>query len=198
MEEALLTNPTPDGLAKARKLVEKAAELDPGYADALALLGFLDLLPYVWQWDSDPGALERAAELANKAIALDDTNAGAYIVRGWVGAIEGKRNQAIADSQQAVSLDPNSALAWFARADINGMVGGKPAEILAYVQKARRLDPRQPEIGCLQEGAAYNMMFRYAEALDVLERCEQSEQNNPWIHVDLVFAYSELGREREA
>jgi adenylate cyclase len=200
VEEALLTNPTPDGFAKARKLVEKAAELDPGYADAYAMLGFFDLLPYAWQWDSDSGALERAAELANRAIALDDTNAGGYTIRGWVSAIEGKRNQAIADSQQAVYLEPNSAWAWFARADINGILGGQPEETLAYVQKARRLDPRQPEIGCLQEGAAYNMMFRYAEAVDALERCERSEQNNPnpWIHVHLVFAYSELGREREA
>jgi len=192
--EAVLTG-SPEGFAQARKMYEKAVTLDPGYGDAYAGLGFLDFVFYSWQWTSDPGELDRAAALANKAIALDDTNAGAYIVRGWVAAVEGKRDQAIANSQRAVSLDPNSLWAWYARADINNTLGGKPEETLAYVEKTRRLDPRHPEIGCVLEGGAYSRMGRYAAAVDELNRCEP---NNPWRHVSLIFAYSELGREQEA
>src|SRR5712691_4366613 len=66
-------------------------------------------LAYLWQWDSGSRALDRAAELANKAIALDDSNVLAYAVRGWIAAKEAKRERAIADSEQAVSLDPNLA-----------------------------------------------------------------------------------------
>ena len=47
----------------------------------------------------------------------------------------------------------------------------------------------------MQEGVAYNEMGRYAEAVDALKR---SDQNNPWVHVNLVYAYSELGREQDA
>ena len=108
-----------------------------------------------------------AAELANKAIALDGSNVVAYAVRGWVADAEGKREQALADSSRAVALDPSSAWAWIAPADINSDLG-KPEETLVYVQKARRLDPRHPEIGCLQDGAAYNMMSRYVAPRRVL------------------------------
>jgi tetratricopeptide (TPR) repeat protein len=81
-------------------------------------------------------------------------------------------------------------------ADINTILGaGKPEEVLAYAQKAIRLDPRHPQNYSLQEGQAYNRMGRYAEAVDALKR---SEQNNPWVHVNLLYAYSELGREQDA
>jgi adenylate cyclase len=190
---------TPEGYAEARKMYEKAVTLDPGYADAYASLGLLDFASYVAQWDSDSSAYDRAVALANKAIALDDTNAVAYTVRGLVAMLEGKRDQAIADSQRAVSLDPNSAWAWVARANINALLGGKPEETLAYVEKARRLDPHHPEIGCLQEGVAYSLIGRYTAAVDELKRCGQTyDQNDPHTHIWLIFAYSELGREQEA
>jgi adenylate cyclase len=194
-EDSLGTTPTPEGFVKAQKMLEKSVELDPNYADAYALSGFLDFLVYIWQWDGGPSVLNRSAELANKAIALDDTNTGAYTVRARVAAIEGRREQAVADSEQAVSLDPNFAVGWLARAEISSFLSGKPEETLVYVQKARRLDPRHPEIGCLQEGVAYSTIGRYEQAVDALKQCEP---NNPFSHVFLVFAYSELGRQQEA
>ena len=47
----------------------------------------------------------------------------------------------------------------------------------------------------MQEGVAYNGMGRYAEAVEALKR---SEPNNPWVHVNLIHSYSELGREQDA
>lgn len=156
--------------------------------------------------DNNAGALNRALDRANKSISLDDSNALPYTVRAWVAAIQDKREQALLDAGHAVSVEPNSAFAWMARADINNALAGKPEETLTYVQKARRLDPRHPEIGCLQEGWAYNYMGHYAEAAEALNECENSSINwqnsggayNPATHVGLVFAYSQLGRGQEA
>jgi adenylate cyclase len=188
-------SPGPDGLAEARKMFEKAVELDPNYADAYASLGFLDWVAYAWQWDRTAGVLGRATALASKAIALDHSNSLAYQVRGWVAATQARREQALGDAERAVLVDPNSAGAWAARADINSILGGEPQNTLIYVQRAKRLDPRHPETGCLQEGSAYNSMGRYAEAIEALKICEQ---NNPWSHLGLVVAYSKLGRQQEA
>lgn len=47
----------------------------------------------------------------------------------------------------------------------------------------------------MPEGVAYNGMGRYAEAVEALKR---SDQSNPWVHVNLVYAYSELGRGQDA
>ncbi|SRR6266851_7603877 len=44
------------------------------------------------------------------------------------------------------------------------------------------------------EGAAYFRMGRYPEAVDALK---QSEQGNPYLHMWLICAYSELGREAD-
>jgi adenylate cyclase len=203
-----LLSPTPDGLAKGRKMFERSVELDPGYADAYGALAVSYFLGSIWQFDKDPGVLDRAAESVNKAIALDDSEADAYAVRGWIEGIKGQHDRAVADGKRAVSLDPNSAFAWIALADINdaecvfpaGIAPpdwgtSKPEEVLAYAQKAIRLDPRHPEKYSMPEGVAYNGMGRYAEAVEALKR---SDQDNPWVHVNLVYAYSELGREQDA
>jgi adenylate cyclase len=192
-----ILNPTPDSLAKSRKMFEKAVELDPGYANAYGALAFSYLEGYIWQFDKDPAVLDRAAESVDKAIALDDSDSDAYAVRGWIEAEKDQHDRAIADGKQAVSLDPNSAFAWLALADINTILwaASKPEEVLACAQKAIRLDPRHPESYSMQEGVAYNEMGRYAEAVEALKR---SEQNNPWVHANLIHSYSQLGRQQDA
>jgi adenylate cyclase len=187
---------TPDGFAKARKLLEKAIELDPGYADACGLLSLSYLEGYLFEWDREPGVLDRAAELVEKTITLDDSDAGAYAVRGWIFALHDQHDRAIADGKRAVSLAPNSALACGALADINLLTSaGNLEDVVIYAEKAMRLDPRHREVFLIQKGAAYNWMGQYAKAVDTLK---ESDQNNPWVHVSLVLAYAELGREQEA
>src|ERR1700675_427466 len=92
-----LLSPTADGLAKGRTMFEKSLELDPGYADAYEALAVSYFLGAIWPFDNAPGVLDRAAELAEKAITLDDTEAGAYAVRGWIEGIKGQHDRAIAD-----------------------------------------------------------------------------------------------------
>ena len=188
---------TPDGLAKGRKMFEKAVELDHGYANAYSAMALSYLVGYIFQFDRDPSVLDHAAELVEKAIALDDSDSDAYAVRGWIEALKDRHDRAIADGKRAVSLNPNSAFAWMALADINNILwaSSKPEEVLAYAQKAIRLDPRHPENYSMWEGIAYNQMGRYAEAVDALKR---SDQNNPWVHAHLIHSYSELGREQDA
>jgi adenylate cyclase len=203
-----LLNPTPDGLAKGRKMFEKSVELDPGYADAYGALAVSYFLGSIWQFDKDPGVLDRATESVDKAIALDDSEADAYAVRGWIEGIKDQHDRAVADGKRAVSLDPNSAFGWLALADINdaecvfpaGIMPpdwgtSKPQEVLAHAQNAIRLDPRHPQKYSMPEGVAYNGLGRYADAVEALKR---SDQNNPWVHVNLVYAYSELGRQQDA
>jgi hypothetical protein len=49
-------------------------------------------------------------------------------------------------------------------------LGGKPEDILLYIQEARRRDPRHPEIGLLDEGVAYSVMGRYSDGIDALKK----------------------------
>ena len=64
---------TKEANAQARQLFEKALALDPQYAGAYAWLGWTYWIEWVFHWSADPQNLERALELAQQAVALDDS-----------------------------------------------------------------------------------------------------------------------------
>jgi hypothetical protein len=90
-------------------MFEKSIDLDPVYADPYGTLSWIYLLSYIYQWDKDGSAIDRAADFINKSIALDDSDGDLYAVRAWIVADKGTRSDAIADGKRAVSLAPNSA-----------------------------------------------------------------------------------------
>jgi adenylate cyclase len=186
--------PTPEGYAKARKMLEKAIELDPSYADAYGLLSISYFVGYVWQWDQDLGAIDRAAELAEKAVVLDDSNSTAYALLGWTAAYKQQIERAVTNGKRAVSLGPNDAFAWSALSEIM-QIAGNPHEGLADAQKAMRLDPRHPEAYFDEEGHNYLVLGLFGKAVAAFK---VGDPTNPWTHVGLAYAYSELGRERDA
>ena len=75
--------------SQARSVFERAIELDPQYAAAYVGLGRIDLSAVAFGWTADPeAALERARELARKAVALDEfiprpTSCSAGPTRAW-------------------------------------------------------------------------------------------------------------------
>ncbi|MBW1890855.1 MAG: guanylyl cyclase, partial [Deltaproteobacteria bacterium] len=60
---------TRDNNEQARRMFEKAIELEPGFAHAYAGLGLTHYEQYAQMWKQDPRSLERAFEFATKAIA---------------------------------------------------------------------------------------------------------------------------------
>src|SRR5262249_48467448 len=86
---------TKEAHAQARQMFEKAIELDPKYAAAYSGLGWIYLWEWAVQWSQDPQSLERAFELAQKAVALDDSVPGAHVVLGRVYQRKKQHEQAI-------------------------------------------------------------------------------------------------------
>src|SRR3989441_11976 len=60
---------TKEANAEARKMFGRAVELDPDYAMAYAALGWSHLQAWQFQWSRDAETLQRAFELARKAVA---------------------------------------------------------------------------------------------------------------------------------
>jgi adenylate cyclase len=186
---------TPDGLAKARKMYERAIKLDPGYPDPYTALSFSYFEGYVWQWDKDPRVIDHASELANKAISLDDSDAGPYVVLGWIESFKGERDNALANGQRALSLAPNSALVYNMLAQSNLALDGNPVLEIDYARKAMRLDPRHAAGYWNDIGYAYSRMDRFPEAIDAFRN---SDQSNPYVHIWLTCDYAGLGRGQDA
>src|SRR5713101_3339286 len=122
---------TKEGNAKARQMFEKAIELDPKYAHAYSSLGSNYWLGWAVQSSPDPNALDRASQLAQRAIALDESLPRAHIVLSYTYLYKRQYDQATTEAERAVALDPNSALGYEALATIVGE-SGKPGETIDF------------------------------------------------------------------
>ena len=70
-------------------------------------------LPAALGFSSDPkGDLERADELESKALALDPYDAWAHDSKGWVLQNQRRTEEAVAEFERALALDPSFADAY--------------------------------------------------------------------------------------
>jgi len=131
---------TKAGYLKARRMFEKAIELDSDYAYAYAGLGANYFIGYLSAFE--PGrALERALQLEQQANALDDSLAPVHANLAVIYEFGGQYDQALAEARRAIALDPNYAFGYESLAtEMNHR--GKFSEGLAAAQTAARLDPR--------------------------------------------------------
>jgi adenylate cyclase len=188
-----------DTNAQARQMFEKAIELDPKYAGAYMGLGATYWLERVLQWSPDPQNLERAFELTQRAIALDDSLSDPHVLLGDLYLAKKQHEQAIAELERAIALDPNNA---FAYSDLGNILtfAGRPEEAIGLIEKAIRLDPFYPPIWVWMLGHAYRLAGRYEEAIAAQKRAIARNPDTPvqLAHLELTVIYSELGREEEA
>jgi Tfp pilus assembly protein PilF len=82
--------------------------------------------------------LDRAIRLEQHDIALDDDNALAHAVLGRMYQDRGQYDEAAAEGERAIALAPGSALVNLFMAWILDFA--KPAEAIAYVEQAERLN----------------------------------------------------------
>src|SRR5262249_43229367 len=108
---------------QARQMYEKALALDPQYAEACALLGWTYYVEWILRWSADPQTMERASELAHQALALDDSLPIAHSLLSEVYAWKQQYEQAIAEGERAVALDPNNADSYAIQADMLNRAG---------------------------------------------------------------------------
>ena len=110
-----------------------------------------------------------------------------------------KRNyeQAVAEANRAIALDPNYAGSYMTLGHAL-IFSGKPEEAIGAEEKALRLDPRSRDFYFGELGTAYVFMGQYREAIPLLKQNLASFPDEQGVHFDLAIAYSELGREDEA
>ena len=188
---------TKEAHAQAQQMYERAIELDPEFAYAYAGLGSTYLIEWNFFWSQDPNSLEQAFELAQKAIALDDSLPGGHQVLGRVYLWKKQHEQAIAELEEAIALSPNSADGLAGLGEILNWAG-RPEETIGLVQKAMRLNPKYPSWYLWSLGHAYFLTGRYEEAIETLKRVLDRNSDFMPAHAFLAASYSELGRQEEA
>jgi len=92
----LLRRLTREDNVRARGLYRRATGVDPNYAGAWAGLAWTYFVDARFGWSKSPEeSLERAAEYAQKAIALDPTRPRTYAILGDLSLIKGDHEKAI-------------------------------------------------------------------------------------------------------
>jgi adenylate cyclase len=122
----------------ARRMFVKAIELDPNYARAYAGIADCDAFLYmVYQADVP---LDGILETAAKALALDNNLAEAHTARGVALSAARDFDEANAEFERALTLDPNSFEAHFLYAR-PAFQQGKIARAVELLERASEINP---------------------------------------------------------
>ncbi|MCX7384105.1 MAG: BTAD domain-containing putative transcriptional regulator [Alphaproteobacteria bacterium] len=129
----------------AGELLASAIQIDPDYAPAHSWFACWQLFHVGQNWAVDPAAAMQLAGLhANRAIALDPSDARAFTIAGHVRAfLDHRIDEAMRLHERALSLNPNLPLAW-GFAALADCYAGHPEQAISRVRHARRLSPFDP------------------------------------------------------
>jgi adenylate cyclase len=181
---------------QGRKLYEEAIHLDPEYIDAYRLLGWTYIHDVNHGWSESPAkSLEKAEELAQKALSLGDESipylfAEIYHVRGQLDkAIETYENGYAKNSTFAnYNYDYAKLLSEMDRHE----------EALTKVKKAKRLNPQVRHGYNYGLGRIYINAGRCEEGVSALKKALQLYPKYVPGHCFLIYGYICSGREEEA
>ena len=181
---------------RAREMFRKAVQIDPGYALAYTMLGHTHLADCTLGWNQDAQPIERAFELAQKSIAIDALLSEPHELLGNVYLWKKQHEQAIAELERAISLDPNNA-DWLA--GLGGILvwADRAEEAIELIGKAMTLNPIFPPNYLWNLGHAFLQTKRFDKAISTLKRAIKQNPDFWPSHILLAASYSAAGRTEE-
>jgi TolB-like protein/class 3 adenylate cyclase/Flp pilus assembly protein TadD len=170
---------------------------NPNFLWAYPNLAFGYLAQWGFQQSSDSQTLEQALETAQRGVALNDSLPIAHMALGYTYLAQKQYDQAIAEMERAIALDPNLANGYAFLAEVLSRVG-RSKDALQMVEQALRLKPLSADNHLNSVGVAYYLAGRPEEAVAPLQRFLSHYRHALGAHLTLAAVYSELGKEAEA
>jgi adenylate cyclase len=158
---------TRESVFEAKRLFERATELDPNYASAFGMAAWCVVLVKNNGWMARPESeITDAVRLARRAAALGRDDPIAL----WSGGsslayLAGEAETGAAHVDRAILLNPNSAPAWTASGWVRVYLG-EPAKAIQHFERSMRLSPLDPFTYSCCGGIAFAHVFagHYDEA----------------------------------
>jgi adenylate cyclase len=183
---------------QARELWEKAVGLDPAFALAWTYLAWT-----YWQdarlgWSPSPSrSFAKAAELAEKARALDPSLPDTYSLLALIRLVAREHEEAVAMARRAVDLGPNLSFG-VARLGYVLVFAGRPEEAVGQIRRAMRLMPNHPTWYLFALAEAYRLSGRYTEMIAVSQKLVELTPAQIDSRMQLAYAHVQLGQEGKA
>lgn len=184
---------TRESNVEAQAHFRRAIELDPNFARAYGALAYTLVQAVLDGW-ADEVTLREARELARIAVVRGPSDFENLEHLGFVSLYCHEFDRSLACYEQALELNPNSADLLADMADMLAHIG-RTAEAVAYIARAKQLNPICPEWYDWVLGIAAFHDGRYEEALAAFTRA-----GNPstFLLREMVATYVRLGRMDEA
>jgi adenylate cyclase len=185
---------------RALGLLDRAIELDPRYAPALALAANCRFVIDLHNWTNDLATNRRnGLRLAREALQSGPDDPVALILAGFVLGYFGEDvDAALRLVERGLALNPGYAFGWGVSADVNLYAGHTDVAIERY-ETCLRLDPRGNRgIPLTGIGIAHFFNKSFEEALKKLLLSVQELPSHMSTYRFLAASYAHLGRLTEA
>ena len=190
-----------DSYMLAGKYLADAIALEPDYAAAHAWYAYWHIFLVGQDWADSPKAMmERAGELAERAIVLDPFDARGLAISGHVRAFLHRRlREALVLHERALSLNPNLAMAWALSAMAHAYVG-EPDEAERRLKRYKRLSPLDPHAFIFDGffGVIHLLKHEYESAVEVGRNISQLNPSFSATYRSYLSALGHLRRDQEA
>jgi adenylate cyclase len=183
---------------KAKEMFKKAIELDPAYANAYVALARSYVSDLGYGWTEFPAQTrQKALDLVNKALTLDESNAGAHALLGIYYVYQGEYELAFSELRRAIDLNPNDAsshhtLGWVM------LYSGHTDEAIDALKTALRFDPNTSPSAYLFLGIGHYLKEQYDSAIKILKKGVGRKADFVDLHVALAATYAQSGRQEDA
>jgi tetratricopeptide (TPR) repeat protein len=137
--------------------------------------------------------LERAAELAGRAMDLDDFTGLSHLVMAEIDLYNREHDKALAAAEKAVIARPSCDISFVAKANILIYLG-RATEAIDLTKFAIRLAPIYPPFFQVVLAAAYYGSGQYDEAIAAATEAAKSDNNNLGAFLILAGANTVLDR----
>jgi adenylate cyclase len=187
---------SPKGIREARVHFERAASIDPNYTIAWAFIGWTHFTEVRFGFSADPRAsLAKAAELAEKCIAMSPDDPQAHGIRAGVWVVQGRFDDAVRECEIAIAGAPSDAYLWclFGRVLV---CAGDAARGERALREAMQLNPFHPSYYRGILGNALEELGRNAEAIEILTESVRRDPDYFSGHLRLASLYG-LGEQIE-
>ncbi|MHC4537156.1 MAG: tetratricopeptide repeat protein [Planctomycetota bacterium] len=189
---------TKENYEKARPLFEEAIALEPKFVWPYVYLGYLHTGSAFRGFSESPAkSIQMAFELAQKALAIDDSHDGPHSLLAVIYMLKRQYDKALSEAERAVALNPNASDAYMILGTTLGF-SGRWEESLLYAKKSLRLSPFPGPTYFRTLGYAYFMTGQYDESIVTWKKALKVSPNFLDAHIFLTACYSSMGRDAEA
>jgi TolB-like protein/class 3 adenylate cyclase/Flp pilus assembly protein TadD len=194
------SKPAREGLDAAIGYLRQALRLDPSYAPAAGLIGYVRREQMTSGVQLLPRELAEALDLARHALAVGRDDPDALRMAGpTLAVLGGEIAAALSALDRATALNPNSAQAWRECGIVN-CFANRPDAAIAAAQRAMRLSPLDPLGHNFKWVLGFGLMLagRYEEAMEWVDRSlHDRPEHHPAIRGKVALC-GYLGRAEEA